>query len=31
VAQHLAIAPERIYIEFSNAARQLWGWNGATF
>ena len=21
----------RIYIEFSNAARHLWGWNGATF
>ena len=27
----LDIAVERIYIEFSNPARHLWGWNGATF
>ncbi len=27
----LHIPPERIYIEFSNAARNLWGWNSATF
>ncbi len=25
------IARERIYIEFSDAERQLWGWNGSTF
>ena len=27
----LGIAPERVYIEFSGAARHLWGWNGTTF
>jgi len=27
----LGIPGERIYIEFSNAQRHLWGWNGATF
>ncbi len=27
----LGIAPERVYIEFSGAARHLWGWDGATF
>ncbi len=31
IAQHLQIGPERIYIEFSDAQRHLWGWNGATF
>ncbi|MET0090031.1 MAG: phenylpyruvate tautomerase MIF-related protein [Candidatus Thiodiazotropha sp.] len=25
------IDPERVYIEFSNAERHLWGWNSATF
>ena len=25
------IEPGRIYIEFSNAQRHMWGWNGATF
>ncbi|MET0027385.1 MAG: phenylpyruvate tautomerase MIF-related protein [Candidatus Thiodiazotropha sp.] len=25
------IEPERVYIEFSNAERHLWGWNSATF
>lgn len=25
------IEPARIYIEFSNAQRHMWGWNGATF
>jgi phenylpyruvate tautomerase PptA (4-oxalocrotonate tautomerase family) len=29
--QHLEIPPERVYIEFSDAARHLWGWNGRTF
>jgi phenylpyruvate tautomerase PptA (4-oxalocrotonate tautomerase family) len=28
---HLDIPPERVYIEFSGAARHLWGWNGGTF
>ncbi len=25
------IRQERVYIEFSSAARGMWGWNGATF
>jgi phenylpyruvate tautomerase PptA (4-oxalocrotonate tautomerase family) len=31
VADTTAIDPERIYIEFSNAPRQMWGWNRGTF
>ena len=31
VNQHLNIAKERIYIEFANAERSMWGWNGRTF
>jgi phenylpyruvate tautomerase len=31
INQHLDIPNERIYIEFSNAERHLWGWNAATF
>lgn len=27
----LSISQERVYVEFSNAPRHLWGWNGATF
>jgi phenylpyruvate tautomerase len=27
----LAISKERIYIEFADAARAMWGWNGSTF
>ncbi len=27
----LQIAPERIYIEFSDASSAYWGWNGSTF
>lgn len=27
----LEISPERIYIEFSNAQRHLWGWDERTF
>jgi hypothetical protein len=27
----LQVAPERTYIEFSNAEPHLWGWNGETF
>jgi len=30
-SQHLDVATDRIYIEFSNAQRHLWGWNEATF
>lgn len=28
---NLGIAPDRIYIEFSDAQRHLFGWNGRTF
>lgn len=31
VGAELAIPAKRIYIEFSNAERHLWGWNGRTF
>jgi phenylpyruvate tautomerase PptA (4-oxalocrotonate tautomerase family) len=27
----LGIARDRIYIEFADVPRHLWGWNGATF
>lgn len=27
----IGVAAERVYIEFSNAERPMWGWNGATF
>lgn len=27
----LDIPPERIYIEFSDPARHMWGWNSTTF
>jgi phenylpyruvate tautomerase len=29
--QHLDIPPDRIYIEFSDAPRNMFGWNGGTF
>lgn len=29
--EHLAIDPGRVYIEFSDAARAMWGWNNQTF
>ena len=29
--EHQGIEPARIYIEFSDALPQMWGWNGATF
>jgi len=29
--QEIDIPKERIYIEFSNVVRHLWGWNGSTF
>jgi phenylpyruvate tautomerase len=28
---HLGVNRNRVYIEFTNAPRHLWGWNGATF
>jgi len=31
IANKLGVNPDRIYIEFSNAQRHLFGWNSATF
>jgi phenylpyruvate tautomerase len=31
ISTELAIAPDRIYIEFHDAPRNMWGWNGSTF
>jgi phenylpyruvate tautomerase PptA (4-oxalocrotonate tautomerase family) len=31
VEQDLGVAPDRVYIEFADAPRHLWGWNAATF
>ena len=31
VQQTLVIDPDRIYIEFADAPRKMWGWNGSTF
>jgi phenylpyruvate tautomerase PptA (4-oxalocrotonate tautomerase family) len=31
VAAETGIAPDRIYIEFSDAPRKMWGWNNSTF
>ncbi len=31
IGEELGIAQDRIYIEFSNAERHLWGWDGRTF
>ncbi len=31
VQTELGIPADRVYIEFSNAARHLWGWNAGTF
>ena len=31
VNDEIAIEKSRIYIEFSNAERHLWGWNSTTF
>ncbi len=31
ISEELAIAQDRIYIEFTNAGRHLWGWDGHTF
>ncbi len=31
VAGETGVDPERIYIEFSDAPRKMWGWNSSTF
>jgi hypothetical protein len=31
IGDKLQIPAERIFIEFSNPARHMWGWNGRTF
>ena len=31
IAQELDIEKNRIYIEFADAPRHMWGWNGGTF
>ena len=31
IENNLAISAARIYIEFSNAERHMWGWNRTTF
>ncbi|HEY9150153.1 MAG TPA: phenylpyruvate tautomerase MIF-related protein [Gammaproteobacteria bacterium] len=31
VQEGLGIGSDRVYIEFSDAAPQMWGWNGGTF
>ncbi|MGD2081581.1 MAG: phenylpyruvate tautomerase MIF-related protein [Chromatiales bacterium] len=31
MSDHLGVAEDRTYIEFANAARHMWGWNGGTF
>ena len=31
ISNELKVPAERIYIEFSNAPRKMWGWNGGTF
>lgn len=31
ISEVLSIEQNRIYIEFANAERNMWGWNGATF
>lgn len=29
--ESLGIAPARVYIEFADAAREMWGWDSGTF
>jgi len=31
ITEELGIPTDRIYIEFADAPRHMWGWNGATF
>ena len=29
--EHLGVAPDRVYLEFNDAQRHLWGWNSKNF
>lgn len=29
--QELGVPQDRVYVEFSDAPRKMWGWNGGTF
>ena len=29
--QELGVSQDRVYVEFNNAPRNMWGWNGGTF
>lgn len=31
LGDQLGLPPDRIYIEFADAARNMWGWKGGTF
>jgi phenylpyruvate tautomerase len=31
IESHLGVPADRVYIEFADAARHMWGWNGGTF
>lgn len=31
IQEHLSVPKNRIYIEFVDAERAMWGWNGGTF
>ena len=31
LAEKMGLPPDRIYIEFADAARNMWGWKGGTF
>jgi phenylpyruvate tautomerase len=31
IHEKLGVPPNRVYIEFSDADRAMWGWNGSTF
>jgi phenylpyruvate tautomerase PptA (4-oxalocrotonate tautomerase family) len=31
ISQELGIQADRVYIEFANAERHMWGWNNGTF
>lgn len=31
IEKQLGVSKDRVYIEFADAARNMWGWNGGTF
>jgi len=31
IHENMGISPDRIYLEFADARRNMWGWNGSTF